>query len=42
MNAVYSPKDKKTYIYNERDVFKRFLANDRKKLLVEEKQNEET
>lgn len=42
LDSVYSPKDKKTYIYTEKDVFKRFLANDRKKLLVEVKENEKT
>lgn len=42
LDRVYSPKDKKTYIYTEKDVFKRFLANDRKKLLVEVKQNGKT
>lgn len=35
IHIIVSPKEKKKYIYRERDIFERFFANDRKTLLEE-------
>lgn len=35
LHTVYSPSDKKTYIYTQTDVFERFFSKDRTKLLRE-------
>lgn len=35
LHCVISPKDKKKFIYTEKDIFKRFFATERKKLLKE-------
>lgn len=37
LNCVIAPKENKIYCYNEKDVFKRFFAKDRTKLLEEVK-----
>lgn len=36
IHRIISPKDKKTFVYSEKDVFERFFADDRKELLKEE------
>lgn len=35
IHRVFSPKDKKIYMYTEKNVFERLFADDRKKLLIE-------
>ena len=40
IHRVISPKDNKTFLYTEKNIFERFFADDRKALLKEEKKNE--
>ena len=42
LHTVYSPSDKKIYIYTQTDVFKRFFNKDRTKLLREVESNAAT